>query len=88
MNAPASLADSESTHGHTILRWLAETPMRAEVLAERVSREIGPAALFHTCDTHHLSLEVLLNLLATRQKIAQVGGVWTSDLTKMCGHDD
>jgi probable metal-binding protein len=77
-----------STHGHTILRWLSETPMSAQALGARVDREIGSAARFHTCDSTELSLVALLSLLAERGKIAEVQGVWTSDLSKMCAGDD
>lgn len=77
-----------STHGHTILRWLAPAPMSAAMLAARVDREIGSGAKFHTCDSADLSLTDLLALLAERGKIAETNGEWTSDLSKMCGHDD
>jgi probable metal-binding protein len=77
-----------STHGHTILRWLSESPMSAQALDARVGSEIGADARFHTCDTTELSLQGLLSLLAERGKIAETQGVWTSDLSKMCAGDD
>ena len=78
----------QTIHGHTILRWLSDTPMSSERLQERVVRELGHASRFHTCDTENLSLDGLLALLAERQKIIQRDGVWTSDLSKMCSHGE
>ena len=76
---------AKTTHGHTILHWLAAQPMSREALQQRVDNELGAAALFHTCDSTGLTLDALLALLAGRGKIVPAGAAWTSDLSKMCG---
>lgn len=80
-------SDAVSTHGHTILHWLAATPMSIDALRQRVASEIGAAARFHTCDRADLPLDGLLTLLAERGKIAEAQGLWTSDRAKICSHD-
>lgn len=82
---PLTPSPAMSTHGHTILRWLAAQPMSAELLHQKVSAELGSNVSFHTCDTSDLSLDALLALLAERGKLAYTGDVWTADLSKMCG---
>lgn len=77
-------ADPASSHGHTILRWLAETPMSRQALHLRAARELGAGAFFHTCDTDGLTLDALIELLATRGKIFRDGELWRSDLSAMC----
>lgn len=81
---PLTNAPAASTHGHTILRWLAAQPMSAESLRQKVNAELGDAVSFHTCDVGDLSLDALLALLAERGKLAFTGEVWTADLSKMC----
>lgn len=82
-----STPETVSTHGHTIMHWLAAEPMSIDALRDRVHREIGAAARFHTCDTKDLRLDGLLALLAERGKISEAQGLWTSDLAKSCSHD-
>lgn len=81
MNKPL---ESVSTHGHTVLHWLAAGPMSREALRRRVDDELGSAASFHTCDRAGLGLDDLLALLAERGKILPVGDKWTSDMSKVC----
>ena len=78
---------TKSTHGHTILHWLAAEPMSGEALQQRVDGELGAAARFHTCDSAGLTLDELLALLAGRGKILPVGAAWTSDLSKVCADE-
>lgn len=77
-------ATGGSTHGHTVLRWLAETPMNLSALADRVGQMLGPEARFHTCDREGLALGDLIDLLAERGKIVRVGEAWTADLSRLC----
>lgn len=88
MNPQENFVKEKTAHGHTVLRWLSDTPMSAQALSARVDQEIGAAARFHTCDTGNLSLDELLNLLISRKKLTEVNGVLFSDPSKMCGHDD
>lgn len=83
MNAPPTPA---STHGHTVLGWLAEAPMTPAELAGRAARELGAAPHFHTCDCAGLSLDALLDLLARRGKIARDGDHWRTGPAPACTH--
>ena len=79
-----SVEPDGSTHGHVVLRWLAERPSGVEALRERVNRELGAAACFHTCDTNGLTLDGLVELLAERGKIVREGDAWRSEMSKVC----
>jgi probable metal-binding protein len=76
-----------SLHGHVILRWLAEQPMEAGALRERVDRELGAAVSFHTCDRSGLSFDALLGLLAERGKIVREGEAWRSEMSQVCADE-
>jgi probable metal-binding protein len=78
---------AESNHGHVILRWLAGRPLSEQALRERVARELGEHACFHTCDMKGLSLDALIRLLAERGKIVREGDGWRSDLSKVCADE-
>ena len=76
-----------STHGHVILRWLAERAMDTETLHRRVAGEIGAEARFHTCDRTGLPLDALIDLLAERGKIVREGEGWRSEMSKVCADE-
>ncbi len=77
-------APAGSTHGHVILKWLAEEPLSVDALRNRVAGELGSAPQFHTCDRQSLSLDGLLELLSERGKIVASAGGWSSDMSKVC----
>ena len=76
-----------STHGHVILRWLAEQAMDTETLRRRAADEIGADARFHTCDRAGLPLDALIGLLAERGKIVREGAGWRSEMSKVCADE-
>jgi probable metal-binding protein len=86
MSAPA-VSPEGSTHGHVVLHWLAATPLDEAALRERVGRELGTTARFHTCDTTGLTLDALIALLAERGKIVRDGAGWRSEMDKVCKDD-
>lgn len=77
-------SDAVSTHGHTILHWLAATPMSIDALRQRVHSELGAAARFHICSASDLELDGLLAVLAERGRIADRQGLLTVEASQSC----
>lgn len=61
----------ESIHGHALMEWLGEKgPLPRETLVASAAEVFGAQARFHTCSVSDLSAEGLVDLLASKGKIA------------------
>ena len=81
---------ADSIHGHEVIAIIhsAATPFNRQTLAAEIARRFGPDARFHTCSPGRMTLDQLLDLLVTKGKLSEAGGVLTMDMSKVCGHGE
>ncbi len=86
----------DNIHGHEILSAIqsANPPFTRATLIAHASRVYGATRRFHTCSTHDLTLQTLLEFLLSRGKVVERAGLLYTDASKMCSggehhhHDD
>lgn len=87
MSGGATGGNSQSIHGHAILRQLAATPMTREAITARAQADFGAAARYHTCDAQGLSFDALFDLLVARGKLVAEGDRWATQIEQVCADE-
>lgn len=65
------MSTATSYHGHDVIDLLLAASHTRPSLAAEVARRFGPDPRFHTCSADGLSLDQLLEFLASRKKLSE-----------------
>ncbi len=81
---------SQSIHGHEIMRMIheADPPLSREALQQAVTEQFGADAQFHACAGGGMSLDGILQFLASRGKVVETEGQLRTDIGQMCNHSE